>query len=459
MDGKRYVVDGNWAVCTDGQIQQGIVVNSQNTIFASKQNKLVATLPDRMIMNFNCAKLINAAAIVGTIVGAAAGAFMGMKLGLAMGSVFGPIGAVVGGVVGAIAGAVVGGLTGSAVASKVARKAINTFVPCFCAILTKASPWSSVHERVLLTTHPALMPDATVPCMLGGLVSLAIPDMEKAIQMANASMFIYCDKDENNDSQFDNYGGQTFEDFEKYNPEQFGWKEMDPNSDMIKNIAANSRVKYKEYIMVDSMGNKHVHHYFYDKQTGTKTGIYQTPQGETVLVSRGTHNSEEISSGRDWVDDNAKQGILGESDQYDQDARIAEYTREEIGNDAKLITTGHSMAGGKSALAGATGKSDDTYAFNAAGVHHNMFAKHDKSATDAAHVYSFSSNYDQLTLANDNLSIAPNTAGKRIVLNIEATPINSLADIKKWFENGHDLPYLIAEMEKIPRVNLFALDD
>lgn len=468
---KRYVVKDNWAVCTDGQIQQGIVVDSQTTIFAGPQKKLVATKKDRMEGNFNCAKLIGAAALVGTIVGAAAGAFLGVGLGVAIGSRFGLIGSVVGGIVGGVAGALTGAITGSVVASVAVRKGMNMFLPSFCSLLTKPFPWSSVHERVYIEGTPALMPDAKVPCLLLGLVSLAIPDMDEAIRAAYASMFMYCDKNEDEvrpegtkmpnfiedllgigefyDSDGDNYGGQSYADFEKYNPEQFGWKEV--NAEFAASIADEADVPYERYVITDKDGNQYEHHYFYDNESGTKTALYETPEGDYVLVSRGTHNHEEGRSTRDWFDDN-KQGLDGKSKQYDDDAKIARATRKKIGSDKRLVTTGHSMAGGKTTLSAATGKSDTSYAFNPAGVHPAMYGKYGVSAKEAArNTYVFSSKNDFLTNMNDNVFIAPNHVGKRIVLDTGS----GLLDLT----DSHDMILLIEAMKQYHNVDVFANED
>jgi hypothetical protein len=45
------------------------------------------------------------------------------------------------------------------------------------------------------------------------------------------------------------------------------------------------------------------------------------------------------------------------------------------------------------------------------------------------------------------------------VLEIEPTSVQSISDIKKWLENGHDLPYLIAAMEAVPVAKVYAMED
>lgn len=287
--------------------------------------------------------------------------------------------------------------------------------------------------------------------------------MEMAIKSAKAAMFMYCDKDEDNDTEFDNYkdeGGQSYADFEQYNPEQFGWKEVP--AEFAESIAEKSEVEYQKYVMLNEDGSVYAeHNYFYDKSTGFKAGLYETPDGDYVLVSRGTHNSEEIPSKRDWIDDNIKQGLFGRSDQYDQEARVSAAIREKInmeneanGTNSKFITAGHSLGGGTATLGAAVGRADESYVFNAAGVNNRMFDRHESTRADAAHVYSFSSDYDPLTMLNDNVWLAPGTAGKRIVLEVEST---SIIKIGKWLTNGHDLPYLLKAMKAVPVAKVYAL--
>ena len=52
---RKFLIDGNWLVCSEGTCMQRIQVNSQSTIYA--HGKLVATMNDRMDGNFYCLKM------------------------------------------------------------------------------------------------------------------------------------------------------------------------------------------------------------------------------------------------------------------------------------------------------------------------------------------------------------------------------------------------------------------
>jgi hypothetical protein len=442
MAKKRYVVDGNWTVCTDGQIQQGIKVVSQSSIYANK--KRVATEMDRMYFNFNCAKLINAAAIVGTIAGAIAGAATGASLGIAIGGRFGIVGAVVGGVIGGLVGGVAGAIGGSIGASVATRKLMNTFLPCFCAILTKPFPWSSIHEKVFPEMPRALMPDATLNCLLGGLVSIILPDLTKALDYAKISKYLYLDPDEDNDDndakKANGKGLEKAVDFEEYDPDALGYTDVD--------TSFFSDIELPEGVGYEQEGN---HHYLIDENSGLKAGVYETPDGNYLLAYRGTHQSE------DWVDDNLKQGVgLGGNDgqQYDQAGDISKALNDKAKKENKTLdVTGHSLGGGLGILGGAL-SNGETYVFNAADVHDNTFRAKGITRKDAVNVYKFSSSKDPLTFANNNISLMPSGSGKPIVLSTKFGkfyPGLSLEDniMNSIMADGHDLPCLIEAIEEV----------
>ena len=69
---RKFLIDGNWLICSEGTCMQRMLVKSQKTVFA--HGKLVATMNDRMDNNFYYLKMIYAGAMVGAIVGAAAAA-------------------------------------------------------------------------------------------------------------------------------------------------------------------------------------------------------------------------------------------------------------------------------------------------------------------------------------------------------------------------------------------------
>ena len=51
-------------------------------------------------------------------------------------------------------------------------------MPCICACLTKPNRWTMVKDTVLLQNQKALMPDAKLNCLLGGMVSIILPQIE-----------------------------------------------------------------------------------------------------------------------------------------------------------------------------------------------------------------------------------------------------------------------------------------
>ena len=125
---RKFLIDGNWLICSEGTCMQRMLVKSQKTVYA--HGKLVATMNDRMDNNFYCLKMVSAGAMVGAIVGAAAAA----------GAVF-TGGAAIGGIIAAVG---VSALTGS-----ISGKLLS-LMPCICACLTKPNKWTSVKNSVLI---------------------------------------------------------------------------------------------------------------------------------------------------------------------------------------------------------------------------------------------------------------------------------------------------------------------
>ena len=82
---RKFLIDGNWLICSEGTCMQRMLVKSQKTVFA--HGKLVATMNDRMDNNFYCLKMVSAGAMVGAIVGAAIAAGAIFTGGAAIGGI------------------------------------------------------------------------------------------------------------------------------------------------------------------------------------------------------------------------------------------------------------------------------------------------------------------------------------------------------------------------------------
>ena len=120
--------------------------------------KLVATMNNRMDGNFYCLKMVTAGALVGAIVGSVVAAGAVITGGTAIGGIVAAIGS----------GALVGSISGK----------LLSLMPCICACLTKPNRWTMVKDTVLLQNQKALMPDAKLNCLLGGMVSIILPQIE-----------------------------------------------------------------------------------------------------------------------------------------------------------------------------------------------------------------------------------------------------------------------------------------
>ena len=55
---RKFLIDGNWLICSEGTCMQRMLVKSQKTVYA--HGKLVATMNDRMDNNFYCLKMVSA---------------------------------------------------------------------------------------------------------------------------------------------------------------------------------------------------------------------------------------------------------------------------------------------------------------------------------------------------------------------------------------------------------------
>ena len=400
--GKQYVVNEDYTVCAEGARQAPIIVRSQHKVYSN--GKLVATGKDRMGSNYNCLKMLSAGTTLGCIVG-------GIVTAAAM--------AAVGGLGLAVVGLVGGGIRG-AIQGNVAGKLLS-MIPCICSCLTRPSDWSSVHERVRICGNVALMPDAKLNCLFGGLISVIKPDWGLATDMAKLSYFAYersldgpydthlsdDDDDLENELQSEKLDGYT-----KVNPEEVG-------------LDAGDLV---------------------DKDSGFKADVYRTKDGDYVLVFRGTSNGHdkdrEIIPGfsKDWVDDDIKQGVGLGSEQYEQAIKVSIKIKKKVGKE-NLVITGHSLGGGLATAAGAA-TGCETYAYNPAGVHTMTYLWYDVDNPDTSKIHTYYAESDFLNLLNNNLAIMPNSSGERICIATD----NKLELNMEAITKGHDLPLMIKEL-------------
>ena len=330
---RKFLIDGNWLICSEGTCMQRMLVKSQKTVFA--HGKLVATMNDRMDNNFYCLKMVSAGAMVGAIVGAA----------IAAGAIF-TGGAAIGGIMAAVgASALTGSISGK----------LLSLMPCICACLTKPNKWTSVKNSVLIQNQMALMPDAKLNCLLGGMVSIILPKIQLAIDCLMISDFCYKKKDSNAEL-----------------PE--GWKE------------ATEDIKIEEGC--------------WENESGFKASLYYNEKENLyILAFAGTENL------KDWITD-IRQGI-GLDDkkrgQYRKAIELADKVQEYAGQ-KNLIITGHSLGGGLASIASvATGC--NAYTFNAAGLHPKTLKDQELSPNSMGQIQAYYSTDDPLNMIQNNRSI------------------------------------------------------
>lgn len=330
---RKFLIDGNWLICSEGTCMQRMLVKSQKTVFA--HGKLVATMNDRMDNNFYCLKMVSAGAMVGAIVGAA----------IAAGAIF-TGGAAIGGIMAAVG---ISALTGS-----ISGKLLS-LMPCICACLTKPGKWTSVKNSVLIQNQMALMPDAKLNCLLGGMVSIVLPRIQLAIDCLLISDYCYKKKDSNAEL-----------------PE--GWKETTEDINIEKEN--------------------------WENESGFKASLYYNEKENIyILAFAGTENL------KDWVTD-IRQGVGlddGKRGQYRKAVELARKLQHKIKKE-NLVITGHSLGGGLASIASAvTGSS--AYTFNAAGLHPKTLKDQNLSENSVGHIQAYYSTDDPLNMIQNNRSI------------------------------------------------------
>lgn len=337
-----YVPDGTWTLCSEGKRIPRIQVSSQSTITIAG-GKLAATKDDRFDGNFICFKMTIAGATLGAVAAIAIAATGGAALA---------------GILAVGAGAGAGALT--------AR------LPSICSLLCKPADWTEVHPKVKFEQKEALLQNATLSCLLGGLVTIKLPNLDLSIDLGIiAGEDVYKDKandlaglDEKNKSK------------SNASPEQ------------IARIADYNRLTEAQ---IDELGLESG--MFHPDDDGFYAQLYEK-DGQYVLAFRGTQE------GSDILEDGV-QGIGISSSQYNQAAELAQKIKENQYTSNNTVITGHSLGGGLAAIAGGvTGY--PTYTYNAAGVHDKTLKRNSVYRESMNNVQAYNASDDPLNLAQDN---------------------------------------------------------
>jgi len=329
---QKYVTEGAWLVCSEGKMMQKLKVDSQTTVYM--HGKLAATELDSTGENFNCLKMVMAAAFIGAVIAAAiiaitvltGGAFVGV---LAASAAIGT---------GVLAGAV----TGTAL----------SFMPCICSLLTKPNDWTMLHDKVYFQRKQALLENATLPCLLGGIITIVKTNIKMAIDMAMLCDHLYGD-------------GAGLAD---------SWSAVPDD-------------EYPEGLRDEKLWD--------DKRSNFFAKLYRGPDDSYAVIFRGTQPAKIA----DWKN-NVQQAFGLTSEQYKLSHELAKQIKQYLPAN-KTIIAGHSKGGAEAALAGAeTGF--QTYTFNAAGLHESTLKSSNLGIEDTKHIQAIGSDDDPLSMLQDN---------------------------------------------------------
>lgn len=348
-----YVPDGTWTLCTEGKKIPRIQVSSQSTI-KIENRKLAATEEDRFDGNFICLKMVVASAMVGAVVATAIAATGGATLG------------------GILAATAAGAATGASVGAMINK------LPSICSLLCKPADWTQVHPKVYFEKKKALLQNATLSCLLGGTVTIKLPDLNFSIDMGLlAGEDVYCDNEgEINDKA------------------QKGKSSV--SQEQLDRIAGYHRLSDSE---IDKLGLDHTQ-FHPPNDDGFYAQLYEK-KGKYVLAYRGTQELPDV--GEDIL-----QGVGISSSQYDQSIRLADRMKKMKDRNGNAVftaenttITGHSLGGGLAAAAGgATGF--PTYTYNAAGVHNGTLNRNNVHRSDMKNVQAYNASDDPLNMVQDN---------------------------------------------------------
>ena len=271
----------------------------------------------------------------------------------------------------ALGGVLAAGVAGAA-AGATAGSLINK-IPSICSLLCKPADWTEVHPNVYFEKKKALLEKATLSCLLGGLVTIKMPNLQLAIDMGLlAGEDVYCDnKGEIADKAKNGKSDAT--------PEQ------------LNRIGRYNRVLPEEIqnkLKLDPSD-------FNDNDgSGFYAQLYKTDDNNYFLVYRGTEGK------LNDIKEDGLQGVGISSEQYDKSTDLARKVNEKL-KGKNLTIAGHSLGGGLAAIAGgATGR--PTYTYNAAGVHNTTLSRNNVHRSDMNHVQAYNASDDPLNKAQDN---------------------------------------------------------
>ncbi len=389
-----YVPEGTWVLCSEGKKIPRIQVASQSTTRIAG-GKLSATEDDRFDGNFVCLKMAAAGVVLGAVAGLTIAATGGAALGV-------------------IAAATVAGAGTGALAGALAGK-----IPSICSLLCKPSDWTITHPRVKIEGKKALLQKATLSCLLGGTITLKMPDLQESIDMG-----LLAGNDVYNDSSADTLKDPALTDAERDRISQY---ERVSDRDL-KRLKLDPRMFHPP------------------NDKGFYAQLYK--KGDTyILAYRGTKEMP-----NDAIEDGL-QGVGISIDQYNKSVDLANAVKTALPPDQKVIITGHSLGGGLAAIAsGAT--SYPTYTYNAAGVHDYTLAKNAVKRESMSHVQAYNASSDPLNMAQDNREVLlshmgwlgaavylthglPRAAGQRMQIPTDVSILK-----------GHTAIYIVNQLEK-----------